>query len=181
MTVIVDGKETVLGPMDSCTIAPNEVREIVNREQRRLQDAGRHPLSAGSEAMTDAPTDPLALFAVKRQGRDRHRRLGRVRRGRRGDAGFRRRETRADRRQGEGTRRSRRANAARRGAEVEEIVGRPTSEAACDRRSSKRGRPLRPGRHSRRRVGQERRLEDRRHVARALPRRDGRECHAESG
>jgi hypothetical protein len=32
MTVIVDGKETVLGAMDSCTIAPNEVREIVNRD-----------------------------------------------------------------------------------------------------------------------------------------------------
>jgi quercetin dioxygenase-like cupin family protein len=32
MTVVVDGKETVLGPMDSCTIPPNEVREIVNRE-----------------------------------------------------------------------------------------------------------------------------------------------------
>ena len=31
MTVIVDGQETVLKPMDSCTIAPNEVREIVNR------------------------------------------------------------------------------------------------------------------------------------------------------
>lgn len=31
MTVIAGGKETVLGPMDSCTIAPNEVREIVNR------------------------------------------------------------------------------------------------------------------------------------------------------
>lgn len=31
MTVIVDGKETVLGPMDSCTIWPNERREIVNR------------------------------------------------------------------------------------------------------------------------------------------------------
>lgn len=31
MTVIVDGKETVLGKFDSCTIAPNEVREIVNR------------------------------------------------------------------------------------------------------------------------------------------------------
>lgn len=31
MTVIVNGGETVLGPMDSCTIAPNEVREIVNR------------------------------------------------------------------------------------------------------------------------------------------------------
>lgn len=31
MTVIVDGRETVLGRYDSCTIAPNEVREIVNR------------------------------------------------------------------------------------------------------------------------------------------------------
>jgi quercetin dioxygenase-like cupin family protein len=32
ITVIVDGKETVLGPMDSCTIAPNEVRELINRD-----------------------------------------------------------------------------------------------------------------------------------------------------
>ena len=31
MTVIVGGNETVLGRYDSCTIAPNEVREIVNR------------------------------------------------------------------------------------------------------------------------------------------------------
>jgi quercetin dioxygenase-like cupin family protein len=31
MTVIIDGQETVLKAMDSCTIAPNEVREIVNR------------------------------------------------------------------------------------------------------------------------------------------------------
>ena len=31
MTVIVAGQESVLGPMDSVTIAPNEVREIVNR------------------------------------------------------------------------------------------------------------------------------------------------------
>jgi len=31
MTVLIDGKETVLRTMDSCTIAPNEVREIVNR------------------------------------------------------------------------------------------------------------------------------------------------------
>lgn len=31
MAVIVDGQEMVLKPMDSCTIAPNEVREIVNR------------------------------------------------------------------------------------------------------------------------------------------------------
>ena len=32
MTVIVGGTETTLGRMDSCTIAPNEVRELVNRE-----------------------------------------------------------------------------------------------------------------------------------------------------
>lgn len=31
MTVIVAGRETVLGPLDSATIAPGEVREIVNR------------------------------------------------------------------------------------------------------------------------------------------------------
>lgn len=31
MTVIVDGRETVLHPLDSCTIAAGEVREIVNR------------------------------------------------------------------------------------------------------------------------------------------------------
>jgi uncharacterized cupin superfamily protein len=32
MTVIIEGRETVLGPLDSCTIAPDETREIVNRE-----------------------------------------------------------------------------------------------------------------------------------------------------
>jgi mannose-6-phosphate isomerase-like protein (cupin superfamily) len=31
LTVIVDGKETVLGPNDSCFIGANEKREIVNR------------------------------------------------------------------------------------------------------------------------------------------------------
>ncbi|MFA3918872.1 cupin domain-containing protein [Ruegeria hyattellae] len=31
MTVIVDGMETTLGPMDSCTVAPGEVRKIENR------------------------------------------------------------------------------------------------------------------------------------------------------
>jgi quercetin dioxygenase-like cupin family protein len=31
MTVIIAGEETVLQAMDSCTIAPGEVREIVNR------------------------------------------------------------------------------------------------------------------------------------------------------
>ena len=32
MTVIVEGRETVLGPMDSCTIPAGEVRELVNRD-----------------------------------------------------------------------------------------------------------------------------------------------------
>ncbi|WP_419739867.1 cupin domain-containing protein [Ruegeria sp.] len=31
MTVIVDGTESTLGPMDSCTIAADEVRKIENR------------------------------------------------------------------------------------------------------------------------------------------------------
>ncbi|MCB1494738.1 MAG: cupin domain-containing protein [Bauldia sp.] len=31
MTVIVDGEETVLGRLDSCTIPPDEVRELINR------------------------------------------------------------------------------------------------------------------------------------------------------
>lgn len=31
IAVIVEGRETLLGPMDSCTIAPGEVREIINR------------------------------------------------------------------------------------------------------------------------------------------------------
>jgi quercetin dioxygenase-like cupin family protein len=31
LTVIVDGKETVLKPTDSCFIGPNENREIINR------------------------------------------------------------------------------------------------------------------------------------------------------
>ena len=32
MTVIVDGKETILRKFDSCTISPNEVRELINRQ-----------------------------------------------------------------------------------------------------------------------------------------------------
>jgi uncharacterized cupin superfamily protein len=31
MTVIIDGRETVLGRYDSCTIAAGEAREIINR------------------------------------------------------------------------------------------------------------------------------------------------------
>ncbi len=32
--VIVNGVETVLEPMDSCTIAPNEAREVINRDNQ---------------------------------------------------------------------------------------------------------------------------------------------------
>ena len=32
VTVNIDGVEFVLNPMDSCTVAPNEVREIINRQ-----------------------------------------------------------------------------------------------------------------------------------------------------
>jgi quercetin dioxygenase-like cupin family protein len=32
MTVVVGGKETILGKYDSCTIPPNEVRELINRQ-----------------------------------------------------------------------------------------------------------------------------------------------------
>ena len=31
MTVTIDGQDTVLGPMDTCTIWPDEVRQIENR------------------------------------------------------------------------------------------------------------------------------------------------------
>jgi mannose-6-phosphate isomerase-like protein (cupin superfamily) len=31
MSVLIGGVETVLGPMDSCTIGPGEVREIINK------------------------------------------------------------------------------------------------------------------------------------------------------
>jgi quercetin dioxygenase-like cupin family protein len=34
MTIIASGAEAVLGPMDSCTIAPGEVRELVNRDNQ---------------------------------------------------------------------------------------------------------------------------------------------------
>ncbi len=41
VSVVVDGVEFVLNPMDSCTVAPNEVREIVRSEPCR-DDVGRH-------------------------------------------------------------------------------------------------------------------------------------------
>ena len=31
LTVIIDGKETVLYPLDSCTIQPHEVRQVINK------------------------------------------------------------------------------------------------------------------------------------------------------
>jgi hypothetical protein len=50
MTVIVGGTETVLGPMDSCTIAPNEVREIVNRENGVCKMLVVIPYPSGAKA-----------------------------------------------------------------------------------------------------------------------------------
>ena len=48
MTVIVDGVETVLQAMDSCTIPPGEVREIVNRSNHvcKMLVALSHPPGA---------------------------------------------------------------------------------------------------------------------------------------
>jgi hypothetical protein len=34
VTVIINGVEFVRNPMDSCTVAPNEVREIINLQNR---------------------------------------------------------------------------------------------------------------------------------------------------
>lgn len=48
MTVVTDGKETVLGEMDSCTIAPDEVREIVNRSNHTCHMLVVIPYPAGS-------------------------------------------------------------------------------------------------------------------------------------
>jgi mannose-6-phosphate isomerase-like protein (cupin superfamily) len=31
MTIVIDGKDTVLGKYDSCTIPPGQIRELVNR------------------------------------------------------------------------------------------------------------------------------------------------------
>lgn len=31
MTVVIDGVETILNPLDSCTIAPGEIRTLINR------------------------------------------------------------------------------------------------------------------------------------------------------
>ncbi len=34
VTIIIDGVEFVLNPMDSCTVAQNEMREIINHQNR---------------------------------------------------------------------------------------------------------------------------------------------------
>ena len=47
LTVIVDGKETVLRKNNSCYIGPNESREIVNRRQRGLHHLRRGRAGAG--------------------------------------------------------------------------------------------------------------------------------------
>jgi quercetin dioxygenase-like cupin family protein len=48
MTVIIDGQETVLRAMDSCTIWPNEVREIVNRSNHVCKMLVVIPYPAGT-------------------------------------------------------------------------------------------------------------------------------------
>jgi hypothetical protein len=34
VTVVINGVEFVLNPMDSCTVAPNELREIIDHQNR---------------------------------------------------------------------------------------------------------------------------------------------------
>ncbi|MUZ76096.1 cupin domain-containing protein [Agrobacterium vitis] len=48
MTVVVDGRETVLKAMDSCTVWPGEVREIVNRSNYVCKMLVVIPYPAGS-------------------------------------------------------------------------------------------------------------------------------------
>ena len=69
--------------MDSCTIAPDEVREIVNRSNDVCNMLVVIPYPPGSEAMTDGLTNPLVAVRRQGQGRDHHRRFRRLRRGRR--------------------------------------------------------------------------------------------------
>jgi quercetin dioxygenase-like cupin family protein len=47
MTVIIGGKETVLAAMDSCAIAPGEIREIVNRSNHVCKMLVVMPYPAG--------------------------------------------------------------------------------------------------------------------------------------
>jgi quercetin dioxygenase-like cupin family protein len=48
MTIIIDGTETVLQAMDSCTIWPNEIREIVNRSNQVCKMLVVLPYPAGT-------------------------------------------------------------------------------------------------------------------------------------
>ena len=50
MTVIIAGSETVLRAMDSCTIAPGEVREIVNRSNHVCKMLVVIPYPAGAKS-----------------------------------------------------------------------------------------------------------------------------------
>ena len=64
------------------------------------------------------------------------------------------------------------------GADVETLAIRTTNEANCGKIIDAAVEAFRSRRHPRRGVGQERRRQDQRHDARALPRRDGRQRHA---
>ncbi|QRM57792.1 cupin domain-containing protein [Sinorhizobium sp. BG8] len=48
MTIIVDGRETVLKALDSCTVWPGEVREIVNRSNHTCKMLVVIPYPAGA-------------------------------------------------------------------------------------------------------------------------------------
>ncbi len=165
--------------MDSCTIAPDEVREIVNRGNDVCKMLVVIPYPPGAQAMSGAPTDPHALFSVE----------GKVAlvTGASGAFGAVAAETLAS----AGAKLVLAAGKAKelaevaaecraRGAEVEEIVGRPYERGRLRRRSSPR-----PSRASAGvdilvvASGKNDVVEDRRHGAGAVPRRDGRQCHAE--
>ena len=47
MTIIINGVETVLRAMDSCTIAPNEVREMINRSNHVCKTIAVMPYPPG--------------------------------------------------------------------------------------------------------------------------------------
>ncbi len=131
MTVIVDGKETVLGADGFLHHRAQRGSPDRQSHEPRLQDAGRDPLSAGSKTVSGAPTDPHALFSVK----DKVALIT----GASGAFGAVAAETLASANAkialaaGKPKELAEVAAECRaRGAEVEEIVGRPNSEAACD-------------------------------------------------
>ena len=82
LTVIVDGKETVLKKHDSCFIGPNENREIINRGNevctilvaiapRRAEIVARHPrCPARSAGLEGCPCRGARAVARARRRRN---------------------------------------------------------------------------------------------------------------